>query len=292
MQLGLHSGRMRDRRNTNLSISSTGSFASAHTSPVVADHAHDSAEKGRFLWIPAREDSEPLPSPLLKHARENHHGFFDGWQKTPRWRTVVMLCVLAVVLICYSLAPLLTSDFRFDAVFANADKQIDLINGAPIPDHPTPLIFQDQHGQPRWTVSIPPSLGFPLEQHEYSRICSTSEGVRKSVDAMTSRPSRIQGKSRPHFWKRPYYAADRTFMSVDEAEALNLLPAMAEGQKHISVVGHPNTSSSDLPTCQSSLTFVMETTEAGFGNTLLALWLSYGMAKKEGRTFFIDDSKW
>jgi len=81
-------------------------------------------------------------------------------------------------------------------------------------------------------------------------------------------------------------------MSVDEAEALNLLPAMAEGQKHISVVGHPNTSSSDLPTCQSSLTFVMETTEAGFGNTLLALWLSYGMAKKEGRTFFIDDSKW
>ena len=81
-------------------------------------------------------------------------------------------------------------------------------------------------------------------------------------------------------------------MSVDEAEALHLLPSIAEGQKHISVVGHPNGSYSDLPTCQSSLTFVMETTEAGFGNTLLALWLSYGMAKKEGRTFFIDDSKW
>jgi hypothetical protein len=69
MQLGPLSGRMRDRRNTNLSISSAGSFVSAHTSPVVADHAQDSAEKGRFLWIPVREDSEPLPSPLLMRAK-------------------------------------------------------------------------------------------------------------------------------------------------------------------------------------------------------------------------------
>lgn len=292
MQLGPLSGSMRDRRNTNLSISSTASFASTHTSPVVADHAQDSAEKGRFLWIPATEDAEPLPSPLLKHARENRHGFFDRWQQTPQWRTVVMLFVLAVVLICYTLSPVLIGDVQFDAVFANADKQIDLINGAPIPDYPTPLIFQDQHGQPRWTVSIPSSFGFPLQHYEYERICSNNEGVRKSVEAMTGRPSRIQGKSRPHFWKRPYYAADKTFMPVDEAESMALLPPMPEGQKHISVVGHVNESSSDLPVCQSSLTFVMETSEAGFGNTLLALWLSYGMAKKEGRTFFIDDSNW
>ncbi|KAI5199742.1 hypothetical protein E4T39_06105 [Aureobasidium subglaciale] len=283
---------MRDRRNTNLSISSTGSFASAHTSPVVADHAQDSAEKGRFLWIPAREDADPLPSPLLKHARENQHDFFDDWQKTPRWRTLVTLLVLAIVLIGYTLAPLFTTDAQFDAVFANADKQFDFVNGAPLPDHPTPLIFQDQHGQPRWTVSIPPSLGFPLKHHEYSQICSASEGVRKSVEAMTSRPSRIQGQSRPHFWKRPYYALDRTFMPVDEAEASNLLPAMPSGQEHISVVGQTNGNSSDLAVCQSSLTFVMETSEAGFGNTLLALWLSYGMAKKEGRAFFVDDSNW
>jgi hypothetical protein len=81
-------------------------------------------------------------------------------------------------------------------------------------------------------------------------------------------------------------------MPVDEAETLHLLPAMPEEQKHISVVGHANGSNSDLPVCQSSLTFVMETSEAGFGNTLLALWLSYGVARKEGRTFFIDDSNW
>ncbi|KAK5000794.1 hypothetical protein LTR66_000426 [Elasticomyces elasticus] len=36
----------------------------------------------------------------------------------------------------------------------------------------------------------------------------------------------------------------------------------------------------------------METSEAGFGNTLLMLWISYGLAKKEGRAFFIDDTRW
>lgn len=291
MQIGTRSGSMRDRRNTNLSISSTASSVQSHTSPIVADHVQDSAEKGRFLWIPPREDDGPLPSPLLKHARENQHGFFDDWPKTPRWRTVVLLIVLTIVLICYSVSPLLQGDLQFDAVFANTDKQFDLINGAPVPDHPTPLIFQDHQGKPRWTVSIPPASGFPLAYHQYSQICSASDGVSKSVEAMTGL-SRIQGKGRGHFWKRPYYAADKGFMPVDGAESLGFLPSMPEGQQHIPVVGHTNGNKSDLPICQSSLTFVMQTSEAGLGNTLQALWLSYGLAKKEGRAFFVDDSNW
>ena len=292
MRLGTRSGSMRDRRNTNLSISSTASTASSHTSPVIADHAQDSAEKGRFLWIPAKEDAGPLPSPLLKHARESQQGFFDGWQqRTPRWRTMVMLTVLAAVMICYSLVPFFGADAQFDAVFAHSDKQIDLINGAPVPDHPTPLIFQDHNGKPRWTISIPPSYGFPLEHHEYSQLCSTSEGVSKSVEAMTGR-SRIQSKAGDHFWKRPYYASDRGFMSIDEAQDSGFLPTMPGDLQHISVVGRANGSKIEQPVCQSSMTFVMQTSEAGFGNTLLALWLSYGLAQKEGRAFFIDDSDW
>jgi hypothetical protein len=281
---------MRDRRNTNLSISSIASSASSNTSPVL-HHAQDSAEKGRFLWIPAREDAESLPSPLLKHAREHQDAFFNAWRFMPKWPSAVMLLVLGFVLICYSLTPMVETHVHFDAVFANADKQINLIHGAPVPDYPTPLIFQDQHGRPRWTISIPASYGFPLKHHEYSHICSSSEGVSKSVQAMTGR-SRIQSNGRSHFWKSPYYATDSTYMPVDEAESLNLLPAMPEGQQHISVVGHPNGSHAHLPVCQKSLTFAMETSEAGFGNTLLALWLSYGLAKKENRTFFIDDSNW
>ncbi|TIA30662.1 S-adenosyl-L-methionine-dependent methyltransferase, partial [Aureobasidium pullulans] len=119
----------------------------------------------------------------------------------PRTRTVVMLVVLAVVLICYTLAPLLGSDVQFDAVFANADKQIDLINGAPVPDHPTPLIFQDQHGQPRWTVSIPPSYGFPLnyaggaETHLRGRPCERKQLGLTCLQNPETRETRLQALS-------------------------------------------------------------------------------------------------
>ncbi|KAI9873935.1 MAG: hypothetical protein M1823_007801, partial [Watsoniomyces obsoletus] len=36
----------------------------------------------------------------------------------------------------------------------------------------------------------------------------------------------------------------------------------------------------------------METEDAGFGNTLMRLWMSYGLAMAEKRTFFIDDTRW
>jgi hypothetical protein len=40
------------------------------------------------------------------------------------------------------------------------------------------------------------------------------------------------------------------------------------------------------------MTFVLETSDAGLGKTLMQLWTAYGLAKKEGRDFFIDDSRW
>lgn len=40
------------------------------------------------------------------------------------------------------------------------------------------------------------------------------------------------------------------------------------------------------------MTFSMETDDVSFGKTLLLLWMSYGLAKKEGRAFFIDDAHW
>lgn len=45
-------------------------------------------------------------------------------------------------------------------------------------------------------------------------------------------------------------------------------------------------------TCESSMTFSMETDDVSFGKTLLLLWMSYGLAKQEGRAFFIDDAHW
>ncbi|EED21736.1 conserved hypothetical protein [Talaromyces stipitatus ATCC 10500] len=44
--------------------------------------------------------------------------------------------------------------------------------------------------------------------------------------------------------------------------------------------------------CHSSLTFVMQSEDAGLGTTLMNLWISYGLAQKQGRSFFIDDTNW
>ncbi|KAL8713515.1 MAG: hypothetical protein Q9220_002377 [cf. Caloplaca sp. 1 TL-2023] len=53
---------------------------------------------------------------------------------------------------------------------------------------------------------------------------------------------------------------------------------------------HGNSRGSE--TCEKSMTFVMESVDAGLGKTLLGLWMAYGLAQEEGRAFFIDDSNW
>ena len=44
--------------------------------------------------------------------------------------------------------------------------------------------------------------------------------------------------------------------------------------------------------CERSLTYVLETGNAGFGSTLMGLWMAYGLAQEEDRDFFIDDRYW
>lgn len=50
--------------------------------------------------------------------------------------------------------------------------------------------------------------------------------------------------------------------------------------------------SRDRAICEKSLTFLMESADAGMGKTLLGLWMAYGLAREQGRAFFIDDSTW
>jgi hypothetical protein len=69
-------------------------------------------------------------------------------------------------------------------------------------------------------------------------------------------------------------------MDVSEAEAHGMLPgskgktSMLKGQDG-SVIGENK-----------------ETADAGLGKTLMMLWSAYGLAEKEGRAFFVDDSRW
>jgi hypothetical protein len=92
-------------------------------------------------------------------------------------------------------------------------------------------------------------------------------------------------------------------MDIQEALEYGLLPA---GNDHTTNVSHDNFGTKEPvedgwkvknaggkgKICERSLTYVLETTDAGIGRTLMGLWLAYGLAKKEDRAFFIDDAHW
>ncbi|EGS19186.1 uncharacterized protein CTHT_0058110 [Thermochaetoides thermophila DSM 1495] len=56
--------------------------------------------------------------------------------------------------------------------------------------------------------------------------------------------------------------------------------------------GSISTATGGKQVCKKSLTFVLESDDAGLGKTLLMLWIAYGLARKEDRAFFIDDTRW
>ena len=165
------------------------------------------------------------------------------------------------------------------------------------PQEPSPIIVIDKRGKPKWTVSIPPTLKSPLRPNEYAKICQQSEAVARHL-----RDTSGYGGSSQHGGRDDYYRVDGSFLDVDEAESQGLSPAI-EGklEKWSWEYVEGNSAGEKLQTmqdkktdevCDRSLTYVLETNDAGFGKTLIGLWMSYGLAKKEGRAFFIDDTNW
>ncbi|KAI1811628.1 hypothetical protein GGS20DRAFT_89300 [Poronia punctata] len=162
-----------------------------------------------------------------------------------------------------------------------------------LPDFPTPIAITDTHGRSRWTVSIPPISGFPLPMKDYADLCA------KCPEA-AAQARELQGRSKPsQETLRDYYYEDPYFMDVREAEKWGMLPGL-EGKAWTATVeaqnghliGERKYGSADMETCRRSLTFVLETSDAGLGPTLMMLWMAYGLAQKENRAFFIDDSRW
>ncbi|KAI9831297.1 MAG: hypothetical protein M1826_003736 [Phylliscum demangeonii] len=153
-------------------------------------------------------------------------------------------------------------------------------NGS-LPPNPLPVQVTDRRGRMMWTVSIPPELAFPLRPTEYAEICSQS--MQMSALVAQSKNHRPEGPTR--VGHAGYYSMDPYFMDVAEAEEHGILsttPAKYNAFR----------SRKRQRTCTTSLTYVLERTNAGLGNTLMMLWMAYGLAQKEGRAFFIDDTNW
>ena len=97
---------------------------------------------------------------------------------------------------------------------------------------------------------------------------------------------------------RSYYQEDPWFLDVQEAEEQGLLPSsQPSGKPNVPVddegmIENQSDEENGMMVCERSLTYVMETSDAGFGKSLMGLWMSYGLAQKEDRAFFVDDTRW
>ncbi|KAL1882742.1 hypothetical protein VTK73DRAFT_1262 [Phialemonium thermophilum] len=163
-----------------------------------------------------------------------------------------------------------------------------------LPDSPAPIITKDRRGRTRWTVWIPPTQEFPLPTSQYADICAQCRKVSSTVQALGS------SHSFPHtllpFASEP---EDPNFIDVQEAQKEGLVPQhgateqdIAEDKHDVEGPGSVSGRTEGTPVCKTSITFVLEPEEAGLGKTLMMLWTAYGLAQKEGRAFFIDDSQW
>lgn len=160
-------------------------------------------------------------------------------------------------------------------IYEHANGQsYEIVEDSQLPDYASPLAVTDADGTSKWTIHIPANRGFPLSPNEYADICSHVEEVAHHVAS-------IQHNEKIFEDKQGYYDADPNYVDVAEAQLNDLIPF------------DPNfvpTRSGELPVCRSSLIYVLDATDAGLGSSLLGLWLAYGLAKKENRAFFVEDS--
>ncbi|KAK2065123.1 hypothetical protein LY76DRAFT_386956 [Colletotrichum caudatum] len=173
-------------------------------------------------------------------------------------------------------------------------EDFEMVGQDDLPDFPTPIVITGHSGKQQWTVSIPPSYDFPLSVKEYGDMCIKCREVAARVRNMRPRIHILdQDLLNPEPLSDPY------FVDVGEAQKLGLLPEVAnsrwpsKGQgKDGDLVGEDKDSLVEKPICQSSMTMVLETADAGIGHTIMQLWTFYGLAQRQGRAFFIDDSRW
>lgn len=170
-------------------------------------------------------------------------------------------------------------------------EEYEMVGEDMLPEYPTPVVIADKRGRAKWTISIPPSYDFPLQPKDYADICKQSMEVATHVGDLHSH-RHVQ-----HAAHYDYYHVDSNFMDVAEATEHGMLPGLGKGGwesagKEGAMVGEVVDQLIENEVCEKSLTFVMETGDAGLGRTLLALWMAYGLAEKEGRAFFVDDTRW
>ncbi|KAF9629834.1 hypothetical protein BFW01_g15 [Lasiodiplodia theobromae] len=273
---------MHARKNHHLSINSPGSSA-LPPSGILTPRTPRSA-RGDPLRDPLLLSRSPPPSPGLPPAYpKNPKRSLPSYSRLLR-KLLVIFCGIVVV---GWLGVRHWSHSRTISYLAPDGSEYEMVGDSLLPDEPSVVAMTDQTGRTRWTVSIPADSEFPLAPAQYKDLCDQAKEVAAS----------IHGKGAHH---KGYYYIDPTYIDVHHATEQGLLPDPKGTAKMVSAVGLDdglmgpgNTYRGErMDICETSLTFVMETSDAGLGKTLMAMWMAYGLARLEGRAFFVDDTRW
>ena len=218
--------------------------------------------------------ASPLPSPSLPSILPRHG------KKPPRInsrRIVRVLFWIAVLALLEQIYSRLTASERTTGLRIISTpvhlKDGGIAMDSSLPHFASPVAMIDRHGNRVWTISNPTNSGL-LSPSTYAKLCARTEHLAAQV-ALTHHQHYTSVSD------REIYLSDPNFVDVSEAKAAGLLPSIDDTQAPIA----------GIPTCTRSLTFSFDASTASLGPQLLQLWLSYSLAKREKRAFFIDDSR-
>lgn len=268
---------------------------SSSTTPTLSSNSTEFAARYGFRHLL----ESPLPSPALpsiipRHGKKPHPQRFRRslrllLQVCFWFGTLLAVYWIALALLRAAIPPL-----------ANGSMDYKVRKDEALPRDPAVVEIIDSGGRPKWTVSIPPNLAFPLRPSDYANICHQAHQISERLRASNS----LSGHHL-HAGSYDSYRKDTNFIDIAEAERHNLLPVPKQEElgSKTKAVGEliekesidedmENSRHSDGNVCGRSLTYVLEPADAGLGTTLMGLWMSYGLAQKEGRAFFIDDTNW
>lgn len=280
-----HAKTMHARRNPNLSVSSAASASLGPSSLSSASFLSPRMGSHRALLSPSPPPSPSLPSLIPRHGKKAS----SSHSRLVR-RLLIAFCGVTVI-VWLGVRRLLSTKSYYPSEYSGevGDGDYEMVGGSLLPQDPSAVIVTDKKGKSKWTISIPSSYDFPLQPAQYLEICSQSMELSRHLSETGKTLSKRM---------RSYYQEDPWFLDVQEAEEQGLLPSsQPSGKPNVLVddegmIENQSDEENGMMVCEKSLTYVMETSDAGFGKSLMGLWMSYGLAQKEERAFFVDDTRW